>query len=99
MHRVCHYLPALNLVFLLALISSASAGTYGPQPFTFADGTAVLGDSSTIATNSPGVASVQGGALRLTESDIGYTSSSYKLPNLDVGRAIGVFDVSFKVAM
>lgn len=94
-----HSLWALNLLFLLALADPLWAGTYGPQQFDYSDGTTVLGDNSTIGTNVPGAASVQGGALRLTQSTIGYTSSSYKLPNLDPGRVIDVFDVGFKVQM
>src|SRR4051812_13439924 len=83
---------------LLALTWSAHGGSYGPQTFTFANGTTALGDGSLIAS-SDGTASVQSNALRLTASGVGNTGASFKLPDLDPGKVVQSVDLAFKVRL
>ncbi|MES2572897.1 MAG: CotH kinase family protein [Verrucomicrobiota bacterium] len=87
-----------SLFFLLACTDVARAGSYGTQAFTFATGTKNLGDSSVIASND-GTASVQANALRLTANGVGDTTASFKLPDLDAGKGISGFDVTFKLRL
>jgi hypothetical protein len=79
-----------------AVSSSLEAGTYGTQAFTFANGTVNLGDGTVIASND-GTASVQTNALRLTANGTGSTAASFKLPDLDPGKEVQSFDVTYKL--
>ena len=74
------------------------AGTYGPQAFSFPNGTTNLGDGSTIAS-SDNVAAVVNNALRLTANGVGGSSASFKLPNLDSDKSVQSFDVTFKLRL
>ncbi|MFT6178510.1 MAG: hypothetical protein ACJAQT_000582 [Akkermansiaceae bacterium] len=89
-----------KLLPLLALVLSTSplaAGNYS-QAFTgFSTGTTALGDGSAISSND-GTAQIRVTGdpyLRLTASGTGSTGSSMKLPDLDPGKAIDSFTVSF----
>jgi hypothetical protein len=68
------------------LCSAATAASYLQDFDGFADGTTDLGDGSTISSNldqagNPvGRASVQGGALRLTEDDVNSQRASFRIP-------------------
>jgi len=98
LHWSRHSWPALAAALAASL--PASGGTYGPQSFTYADGISSFGDGTVIATSGAAtVASVQGGALRLTQNGVSNTISSFKLSNLDVGKEIEAFDVTFTVQM
>lgn len=73
-----------------------NAGTYGTQAFTFANGTVSLGDGSTIGSSNS-IASVQSNALRLTANGTQNTNASFKLPDIDPGKEVQSFDVSYKL--
>src|SRR5688572_6186234 len=94
-NRLLAFVQNVTLLAASALASLsvplASAGSYGTQAFTFADGTTSLGDGSTIASSN-GAASVQSNALRLTANGTGSTTSSFKLPDLDPAKLIQSFD-------
>jgi hypothetical protein len=93
------------LFFALTLLSSSTgllqAGTYGPQAFTFPNGTVNLGDGTTIAstTTTAGqpTCSIQNNTLRLMANGTGSTNSSFKLPVIDVGKEVASFDVSYNL--
>jgi hypothetical protein len=87
---------ALLTATLFSIGSFAFAGTYGTQPFTFANGTTNIGGGATIASNN-GVASIQNNALRLTANGTGDTGASFKLPDLDPGKEVQSFQVTFVV--
>lgn len=70
---------AISGISLLATVA-ASAAVYS-QNFTFPDGTNVLGDGTIIASND-GLASVQGGALRISSDSIQGQASVFKIPGL-----------------
>ncbi|MDA7930137.1 hypothetical protein N9B63_04805, partial [Akkermansiaceae bacterium] len=87
----------LLLTIFPSSISPALAGSYSQDFSAFSAGTTNLNDGTAISS-STGVASVQGGAnryLRLTASGTGSTSASFKLADLDPGKAIDSFSVSF----
>ncbi len=87
----------LLLTIFPSSISPALAGSYSQDFSAFSAGTTNLNDGTGIAS-STGVASVQGVAnryLRLTASGTGSTSASFKLADLDPGKAIDSFSVSF----
>src|SRR5678815_5752535 len=94
-----------HLLGIAALLSSSTAllqgGTYGPQPFTFANNTVNLGDGTVIAstttTGGQPTCSVQNNALRLTANGTGSTSASFKLPILDPSKEVGSFDVTYNL--
>ena len=88
----------LGVAAMFIALCHSHGGSYGPQAFTFPNGTTSLGDGSTIASND-GVASVQNNSLRLTENGAGGTSSSYKLPNLDGSEAINSFCFGFDLRL
>lgn len=92
---------AFSLIAAFGLCN-ARAGSY-TQAFTFADGTTALGDNSTLVSGgdnaTPQTASVQGGALQLTLSGRGGTLTAFKLPDLDPGREIAEFTMSFDLRM
>src|SRR4051794_39080237 len=77
------------------------AGTYGPQPFTFANGTVNVGDGSVIAsttvTGGQPTCSVQNNALRLTGNGTGSTNASFKLPVIDPGKEVASFDITYNL--
>ena len=52
---------------MLLVCPPAIADQYGPQAFAVSNGTTTLGDGTTIA-GTDGTASVQNGALRLTQA-------------------------------
>jgi hypothetical protein len=79
---------------VLAGGGGALAGTY-TQSFTAADGTTTLGDSSVLGGSPAGTASVRENSLRLTADGVNSTTGSYKLPQLDSGKEITEFTVSF----
>ncbi len=81
---------------LLCAVTPGRAGSYS-QNFTAADGTVTLGDSSTIGGSPAGTASVQGNSLRLSADGSGTSTGSYKLPQLDSGKEISEFTVSFQL--
>lgn len=92
--------PSIGKLLILLLpfhAQSLLAGSY-TQNFTgFAQGTTSLGDGTEIASSN-GVAQVRNTSspyLRLTASGTGGTSSSMKLPDLDPGKAIDSFAVTF----
>jgi hypothetical protein len=89
---------AVFLVTFALTTGVNQAGTYGPQAFTFANGTNNLGDGTTISSND-GIASVQSNALRLTASGTTSTASSFKLPDLDAAKEVQSFDVSFALRL
>lgn len=61
----------------------------------------MIGGGTVLGTSNanPLVASVQGGALRLAQAGIYSTISSFKLPDLDAGRELQSFDVTFTARM
>ena len=83
------------------------AGRYpasGTQNFNGAGPIANLGDGTSISSSNTGTdghpaAVVLNNALRLTQNGTGNTSSSFKLPDLDPGKAIDSWDATFKVRM
>ena len=87
----------LLVVSLISGVSPVLAGSYS-QSFTgFSSGTTSLGDGSQINSNT-GITQVRGTSdpyLRMTDNGTGGTSSSLKLPELDPGKAIDSFTVSF----
>src|SRR5688500_18797929 len=86
---------------LLLFANAASGGSYS-QSFSLADGTTAIGGGTALTTSNtanPAVASVQGGALRLVQAGVPSTASAFKLPDLDPGRNIQSFDVTFTVRM
>lgn len=93
--------PKITVLSVFALLSgtlSLTAGSYGPQVFDYSNGTTDLGDGTTIGSNTR-VASVQGGALQLTQSGVGGTQASFKLPDLDPGQEIDELTVTFDLRM
>ena len=82
----------------LSLAAQGLSGTYGPQAFTFADGTTSLGDG-TVMASSNNVTSVQANALRLTQAGVGGSYASFKLADIDPGKEITAFDATLKVRM
>jgi len=78
-------LSAFATAALLAA-GSARAAVY-TQNFTFADNTSSLGDGTIIASND-GLASVQGGALRIANDAIGNETSVFKISGLG-GASLG----------
>ena len=87
---------ACAVVQILAFVSIA--GSYGPEPFTsYPAGTTSLGDGTTIASNN-NIAEVSGSGnryLRMTRNNTGNTSSSFKFPDLDAGKEIEAFTITF----
>jgi hypothetical protein len=83
---------------LAALSTSGWAGSY-VQSFTAANGTMVLGDSSTLGGSPAGTASVQENSLRLTADGSSTSTGSFKLPVLDTGKEITEFTVSFQLRL
>jgi len=81
--------------------ASVEAGSYGTQQFTFPNNTTVLGDgtaiSSSTMTGGFSTASVQNNSLRLIANGTPDTSSSFKLTDLDPGKAVQAFDAAFKL--
>lgn len=75
-------LSAARLLAVVGLsLSTVFAEQYGPQTFNVDDAVTDLEDGSTIAS-SDGMASVQFGALRLTEDGTQHTRSSFRIPAL-----------------
>ena len=66
---------------MLLVCHPATADQYGPQAFAVSNGTTTLGDGTTIA-GTDGTASVQNGALRLTQAGTSSTFSSFRIPAL-----------------
>ena len=89
-----------KLILIGSLFSGTSpviAGSYSQNFTGFSSGTTSLGDGSQISSNN-GPTQVRGTDdpyLRMTASGTGGTSSSLKLPDLDPGKAIDSFTVSF----
>lgn len=81
----------------MLLAFNVQAGSYS-QNFSFPNNTVALGDGSAITSNN-GVASVQGGTLRLTAAGITNTTAAWKLPVLDPARRVEAFDIAFTVRM
>ncbi len=98
MHRFPLPVHPFALLFSIALLRIAAAGSYGPQNFTYTDGTTDLADGTAIASSN-GVASVQKNYLRLTQDGVGGTSSSFKLSDLDSGKEVTVFTITFSLRM
>ncbi|MFN0129272.1 MAG: CotH kinase family protein [Verrucomicrobiales bacterium] len=107
MKVLCHFQMSVTRAAVLRVMvpvglflgfPAAHAGTYS-QTFTAADGTAVLGDSSTLGGSPAGTASVQGNSLRLTNDGSGASTGSYKLPTLDTGKEVTEFTVSFQLRL
>ena len=86
--KLNHKHPALIGLSFGLLCSAASAATYVQNFDGFADGTTDLGDGSAISSNIDdagagfpvGNASVQGGALRLTEDNVNGQRASFRIP-------------------
>ena len=77
------------------VVPKTVVGTGYAQSFSVADGTTNLGDGSVVGSND-GTASVQGGALRLTQDGIAGTRASYRVPAI-IGSSQGwsaEFDVT-----
>lgn len=75
-------IPVARLVAILGLsVGSVFGQQYGPQTFDVPDDTTDLEDGTTIAS-SDGMASVQIGALRMTEDGTQHTRSSFRIPAL-----------------
>lgn len=87
---------AASIVLCVSNLPRAAAGTYGVQTFTFANGTTNLTDNTVIAS-SDGIASVQSNGLRLTANGTQNTAASFKIPDLDPGKGIQSFDVTYKL--
>jgi len=87
----------LLTVSLVAGVSPVMAGSYSQNFTGFSSGTTSLGDGSEMNSNT-GTTQVRGTSdpyLRMTASGTGATSSSLKFPDLDAGKAIDAFTVSF----
>ena len=93
--RMSFFAAAIMAVWLVPA-SLLEAGNYGTQAFTFGNGTVSLGDGTVIASND-GIASVQNNALRLTANGTGGTAASLKLANLDPGKEVQSFDVTYRL--
>lgn len=92
-------LPTLLFIALAAIQPRLGlAGNYGPQAFSFADGTTILGDGTVIAS-SDGTASVRANALRLTTNGTGNTIASFKLPDIDPTKEVQSVDATFKLRL
>lgn len=99
-------LPRLLAVLGMMVPMTAVGGRYptsGVQSFTGGPITD-LGDGTVIASTNNGrdgnpAAVVVNNLLRLTESRVNYTNASFKLPDLDPGRALQSWDISLQVRM
>ena len=93
-----HLLPLLMAAGILSAATSAQGAAYSQNFDAFANGTTVLGDG-TILSSSVSNASVQGGALRLTNDNANTAtgeSAAFKIPGF-TGAASGwtaEFDVT-----
>ena len=102
---------AVSLFTLLALSTGsrvAQAGSYGPQAFTFPNGTVAGSDvwndgltltSTGIGTPPVPVASVSTNALRLSVEGVTNTLATLKVSDLDPGQDISAFTLSFGLRM
>lgn len=93
---VCRLLAVIGL-----FVATAMAGRYpatGTQTFDGTGPITDLGDGSVIASNN-GVAAVASNLLRLTQRGTASTNSSFRLPDLDPGRALSSWDATLAVRM
>jgi hypothetical protein len=87
---------------LVAGCGMGVCGSYGPQGFaSYSQGTTNLNDGTVISSNN-GICQVRENTpsaryLRLTQSGVQNTSSSFKLPDLDVGKAVRQIQISFNL--
>ncbi len=85
-----------GLGFSIVFMSVAIADNYSQDFDGFDDGTTDLEDGSVIGS-SDGTASVQGGALRLTQDLVGSTRASFRLPFID--SSSGGWTMSFDFSL
>jgi hypothetical protein len=90
--------------FFPALLHAGRYPATGTQSFTGAGPLTNLGDSTLISSSNNGTdgnpaAVVTGNALRLTQYGTGGTLSSFKLPDLDAGKALLSWDMTLQVRM
>ena len=76
------------------MIPASFAGTYGPQPFDYPDGTSDLGDGSKLTSND-GEIQVRRGALQPIPLGWNEVAGVFTLPVLDPDRDIDGFTASF----
>lgn len=111
LYRLPFYVATLLFAAGLFVPGVSLAGSYpatGTQNFSYADGArpgvGTWNDGSALSGTVTGdppepVASVRGGALRLTADGVPNTVSSFKIPDLDPGQDIGALTVGFTVKM